>query len=93
MNDAVSDPPDAKQGVAVVKLRFVTLTAVPLLWLRNIVNATPIWVRQHCRPIAIDVGRIARTSPCTRAEQATDPKFVLAQREMEAKLSLSRLRY
>src|ERR1700674_5739874 len=35
MNDPVSDPPDAKQGVAVVKLRFVTLTAVPLFWLQR----------------------------------------------------------
>src|ERR1700730_3028237 len=39
MNEPVSDPPDEKQGVAVVKLRLVTLTAVPLLWLRDVVNA------------------------------------------------------
>ena len=39
MNDPVPEPPDAKQGVAVVKLRFVTLTTVPLFWLRDVVNA------------------------------------------------------
>jgi hypothetical protein len=39
MNDPVPDPPDAKQGVAVVKLRFVTLTTMPLFWLRDVLNA------------------------------------------------------
>src|ERR1700680_3400791 len=39
MNEPVSDPPDEKQGVAVVKLRLVTLTAVPLSWVREVVKA------------------------------------------------------
>jgi len=37
-NDPVSVPPDEKQGVEVVKLRFVTVTAVPLLWFSNVVK-------------------------------------------------------
>src|SRR5579864_3150148 len=37
-NAAVADPPEAKQGVAVVNLRFVTLTTVPLFWARDVVN-------------------------------------------------------
>src|ERR1700693_2545013 len=39
MNEPVSDPPEAKHGVAVVKLRFVTLTTVPLFCIREVVNA------------------------------------------------------
>jgi len=38
-NDPVSVPPDEKQDVEVVKLRFVTVTAVPLLWLSEVVKA------------------------------------------------------
>jgi hypothetical protein len=39
MNEPVSDPPEAKQGVAVVKLRLVTVTTVLLFCIREVVNA------------------------------------------------------
>jgi hypothetical protein len=38
-NDPVCDPPDVKQGVEVVKLRFVPVTTVPLFCIRDVVNA------------------------------------------------------
>jgi hypothetical protein len=37
-NAPVSVPPDKKQGVEVVKLRFVTVTAAPLLWFSEVVK-------------------------------------------------------
>jgi hypothetical protein len=38
-NDPVCDPPEVKQAVEVVKLRFVPVTTVPLLCISEVVNA------------------------------------------------------
>jgi hypothetical protein len=35
-NDPVSVPPDEKQGVEVVNLRFVTVTGMPVLWFSDV---------------------------------------------------------
>jgi hypothetical protein len=47
--DPVCDPPEVKHGVDVVKLRFVPVTEVPLLWLKVVVNV------KSCVPVSVAV--------------------------------------